>query len=133
MVNSWLGIDKSLNFGVKYYLLQILEDIFILESYCCEKLRDSRVIIWLLVKGNIEKNWIDFSVRFSKTGLSMFRQVWRTHITKIWHMAPNKSTYINNFTKKIDLLYTNTPIGVGGWFFNFTLFRSKIGLGHQDF
>ena len=48
-------------------------------------------------------------------------------------MIPNKSIFINNFKKEINLLYANTPIGVGGWFFNFTLFRSKIGLGDQDF
>ena len=48
-------------------------------------------------------------------------------------MMPNKSIYINNFKKEINLLYANTPIGVGARFFNFTLIRSKIGLGDQYF
>ena len=44
-------------------------------------------------------------------------------------MIPNESNYINNLKK--NLLYTITPIGVGGHF-NVTLFCSKIGLGDQD-
>ena len=35
--------------------------------------------------------------------------------------------------KKITLLYTIVPIGVGGHFFHVTLFCSKIGLRDQDF
>ena len=53
--------------------------------------------------------------------------------TQILHMIPNESAFIKNLKKEINLLYANTPIGVGGWFFNFTLFRSKIGLGDEDF
>ena len=35
--------------------------------------------------------------------------------------------------KKITLLYTIIPVGVGGHYFHVTLFRSKIGLKDQDF
>ena len=49
------------------------------------------------------------------------------------YMITNKSIFIVQDPKNITLLYTITPIGVGGNFFNATLFHSKIGPGDKDF
>ena len=54
-------------------------------------------------------------------------------MTKILHMIINQTIFCEPCFKKITLLYTIVPIGVGGHFFNVILFCSKIGLRHQDF
>ena len=48
-------------------------------------------------------------------------------------MILKESTYCVPGFKKITLLYTIVPTGVGGQFFHVILFCSKIGLRDQNF
>ena len=48
-------------------------------------------------------------------------------------MISKESIFCVPSFKKITLLYTIVPIGVGGHFFHVILFCSKIGLRDQDF
>ena len=57
----------------------------------------------------------------------------RTKMTKIWQVIANKTIFCVPGFRKILLLYTIVPIGVGGHFFHVILFGSKIGLRDQDF
>ena len=52
---------------------------------------------------------------------------------QILKMIINKYIFTLKGSKNITLLYTIVPIGVGGHFFHVILFRSKIGLGDQNF
>ena len=56
-----------------------------------------------------------------------------TEITKILQMITNLTIFCVPGLKKITLLYTSVPIGVGRPFIYVTLFRSKIGLRGQNF
>ena len=56
-----------------------------------------------------------------------------TKINKIWQVIINQTIFCIPSFKKITLLYTIVPIGVGGQFFHVILFCSKIGLRDQDF
>ena len=47
---------------------------------------------------------------------------------QVLHIITNKSIFINNFKMKLDLLYANAPVGVGGQIFNINLFCLKLGL-----
>ena len=49
------------------------------------------------------------------------------------HISTNQSIFINNSKIKLDLLYTNDPVGVGGQILNINLFCSKLGLGNKNF
>ena len=48
-------------------------------------------------------------------------------------MIVNSAIFCIPFFKKISLLYTIVPIGVGGHFFHVIPFCSKIGQRDQDF
>ena len=48
-------------------------------------------------------------------------------------MITNQTIFCVSGLKKITLLYTIVPIGAEGHFFHVILFRSKIGLGDQNF
>ena len=54
-------------------------------------------------------------------------------MSKFWQMITNQTIFCVPGFKKITLLYTIVPFGVGGHFFHVTLFCSKIGLRDQDF
>ena len=54
-------------------------------------------------------------------------------ITKIRQIILKESIFCVPGFKKITLLYTIVPIGVGGHLFHVTLFCSKIGLRDPDF
>ena len=54
-------------------------------------------------------------------------------ITEILQRITNYTKYCVPGFRKIILLYTIVPIGVGGHFFHVILFCSKIGLRDQDF
>ena len=54
-------------------------------------------------------------------------------MTQVLHIITNKSIFINNFKIELDLLYTNTPLGVGGKISHINLFHSNIGLEDQNF
>ena len=48
-------------------------------------------------------------------------------------MITNQTIFCVSGFKKITLLYTIVPIGLGGHLFHVTLFCSKIGLRDPDF
>ena len=50
-----------------------------------------------------------------------------------WTPITNQPIFIAPGLNESSLLYTITPIGIGGHVFNVTLFCSKIGPGDQDF
>ena len=54
-------------------------------------------------------------------------------ITKILLISTNQTLSINNLKIKMDLLYTNAPVGVGVQIFYINLYRSNSGLGDQNF